>query len=481
MSLGEFPLSLFGKVQTLRDDFNAHAGSTASGVHGSTSAATANKLVHRDANGRAQFADPSVDADAATRGWVLGLNYGPGTVKAITAGVGLTGGTINSSGTIALANTGVTSGSYDIPVVTVDAQGRITNIVKSPTLNDYAKKTDLFSGSYNSLSNKPSVISELSDIGNGVSVHKLRITSTADLSESSTEHGLQIGSSSDYIGIDINEIGKFSNGSNDTLYIQLGGADTVFGGSIALQSQGDVGIDIQADTNNSNEADHPYIRLSQDGGSIAAIILIDDSNQFRINASGTGHPIVLEGDVQVTGNLTENTAGSDSGGGTSTPPPPSTCPTGDTPIELPDGSTIRADKLVVKQSVASMNLVGLDPSKEFAYEEYQRPKIDGSKRTQTTVTAVEEAVVSVLYRITAEDHTVRVSAEHPFLVFDGSCFRFKRAEQLTTEDSLVRPDNSVVALESIEKLKGRFKVYKISCEPYDLYVTAGLMGHNIKQ
>lgn len=50
---------------------------------------------------------------------------GGGTVTSVTAGTGLNGGTITSTGTIDLANTAVTAGTYTTPQIDVNAQGQI--------------------------------------------------------------------------------------------------------------------------------------------------------------------------------------------------------------------------------------------------------------------------------------------------------------------------------------------------------------------
>jgi hypothetical protein len=59
-------------------------------------------------------------------------------VTSIATGTGLTGGPITSTGTISIANTTVTAGSYDAATITVNAQGQITAASSTSIVNTFS-------------------------------------------------------------------------------------------------------------------------------------------------------------------------------------------------------------------------------------------------------------------------------------------------------------------------------------------------------
>ena len=181
-----------GDASTGNPTINLIATGAAAGSYGSS---TAIPVVTVDAYGRIT----SISTASAVAG---------GTVTEIDTGTGLTGGPITSSGTISLANTAVTAGTYgsatQVGIFTVNAQGQLT-----------AASNTTVTPAWSSITSTPTTIA-----GYG-------ITDAVSLAGSQTLTNKTISGAS-------NTLTNIGNGSLTNSTITINGNVTSLGGSVSV-------------------------------------------------------------------------------------------------------------------------------------------------------------------------------------------------------------------------------------------------------
>jgi hypothetical protein len=205
-------------------------------------------------------ANITVDAQGRITNASAGTN---GTVTSVSAGTGLTGGTITSTGTINLANTAVTPGSYTNSSIQVDQQGRIT-----AAFNGDAPITSIFGAA------------------DRIVISGTHAAPTIDLDQSGVDEGSYTNAS-----ITVDEYGRVTNASSGTAPVTsvsaTSGQITVTGTTtptIGLANAGTAGTTAYP----SSITTDAYGRVMSTSSGVAPVTSVTGTdNQITINGTTT--------------------------------------------------------------------------------------------------------------------------------------------------------------------------------------------------
>ncbi|MFI5196803.1 MAG: hypothetical protein ACHQD8_06915 [Chitinophagales bacterium] len=179
--LASVPYSLYAE--------NANTATTLTGnmtmggdVTGTNNASTVVKMQGRSISATAPTAGQELTWNSGTSLWTPTTPSG-GTVTTINTTAPLTGGPVTTSGTIGLANSGVTAGTYgtatQVPTVTVDAFGRVTS----------ASNTAITTGVAGTANYIP-MFTSATTIGNSIMYENPAASNRIGINYGTTNHGL---------------------------------------------------------------------------------------------------------------------------------------------------------------------------------------------------------------------------------------------------------------------------------------------------
>ena len=155
----------------------------------------------------------------------------------------------------------------------------------------------------------------------------------------------------------------------------------------------------------------------------------------------------------------------------------------DTPITLPDGSTIPIEDLSIGQQILALTLptMPLDFDDEDTWKEWETDTLDGAEQVTALVREIYFDWYKDYYII---NNRIKTTFEHPFFVKRDSKYQFIKTMDLQVGDEFLTDTSGSFVFEqisNIQQVDEELETVNINCEPYDVYFAGGVLVHNVHE